>query len=115
MRDCRSERNQAYTTWNATWNAWPRMRRIKVWINDGRADGGVLVMLGTDATNEEFIASATKKFFKKDAAAAAAIDSATARIYLSGGEFEAELDTMMHDEEVVLAFHGSPIQYTSPE
>ena len=68
-------------------------------------------MLGTDTTNEEFIASAAKKFFKKDAAAAAAIDSATARIYLPGGEFEAELDTMMHDEEVVLAFHGSPYQH----
>lgn len=86
------------------------MRRIKVRIN-GRADGGVLVMLGDDTTDEEFIAAAAKKIFKKDVAAAAAVDPAKVKMFVPGGEFEADLETMMHDEEIVLALHGSPYKH----
>eukprot|EP00966_Prymnesium_polylepis_P076716 1778637-Prymnesium_polylepis.1 len=82
-------------------------RRVKVRVN-GRGDGGVLVLISTDTTDEQFVAAAAKKLFERDAAAAAAIDPAKARIYLPGGEFEADLETIVHDEEVVIAFHGSP-------
>jgi hypothetical protein len=47
--------------------------RVKVRIN-GRADGGALVIVGPDTTDEQFVAAAAKKVFKRDAAAAAAVD-----------------------------------------
>jgi hypothetical protein len=82
-------------------------RRVKVRVN-GRGDGGVLVLISADTTDEQFVEAAAKKVFKRDAAAAAAVNPAKARIYLPGGEFEADLETIEHDEEVVIAFNGSP-------
>lgn len=88
----------------------PTDKRVRVRVN-GRADGGVLVLVGPETTDEEFIAAAAKKAFKRDAAAAAAVEPAIAKIYLPGGEFEADLETIMHDEEVVVAFRGSPYKH----
>ena len=86
-------------------------RRVKVRVN-GRGDGGVLVLISADTTDEQFVEAAAKKVFKRDAAAAAAVNPAKARIYLPGGEFEADLETIEHDEEVVIAFNGSPYKQT---
>ena len=59
----------------------PTDKRVRVRVN-GRADGGVLVLVGPETTDEEFIAAAAKKAFKRDAAAAAAVEPAIAKIYL---------------------------------
>ena len=54
-------------------------RRVKVRVN-GRGDGGVLVLISADTTDEQFVEAAAKKVFKRDAAAAAAVNPAKARI-----------------------------------
>ena len=38
----------------------PTDKRVRVRVN-GRADGGVLVLVGPETTDEEFIAAAAKK------------------------------------------------------
>ena len=82
----------------------PMPRRLFVRLN-GRADGGVVVSIGDNTTEEELLQKATARLFRGQPDH---VDPSGAKIYFEGGQYEADLDDLEPDDKVVLALTGSP-------
>ena len=62
----------------------PMPRRLFVRLN-GRADGGVVVSIGDNTTEEEFLQKATARLFRGQPNH---VDPSGAKIYFEGGQYE---------------------------
>eukprot|EP00966_Prymnesium_polylepis_P334901 7390257-Prymnesium_polylepis.1 len=59
--------------------------------------------------DEQFVKMVAAKVFKREPSKAQAVDATASKIYIAGS-FEADLEYLVQDDQVVVAFSGSPFR-----